>query len=129
MLSCWRFRPDERPSFDELEVSIAIHLGADVAQRYIDLNGPCMEANAIDLDDGRVDYPALMGPPNYQAQMHSDVVGDHGTETQNAFVMQSVCPISTGPSLNLEVIEEIRSNDAHDMDQIEHKPKIEITAF
>lgn len=70
MLSCWRVRPDSRPLFDSLEKSFYNLLEEGVAQYYIDLNNPYLQANISFFKSGNVDYLAMMdpmGPPDYQA--------------------------------------------------------------
>lgn len=69
MLSCWRVNPESRPIFEELEMSISKFLDDDMAERYIDMNEPYLEANVNNYKHGKTDYIALMGAPEFRAPM------------------------------------------------------------
>lgn len=67
MLSCWRVNPESRPLFDELEKSISVYLESDMVEHYIDLNEPYLEANINNINEGKTDYIAMMGAPDFYA--------------------------------------------------------------
>lgn len=69
MLSCWRVNPESRPLFEELEMSISQFLENDMAEHYVNLNEPYLEANVNNYKQGKTDYIALMGAPEYRAPM------------------------------------------------------------
>lgn len=64
MLSCWRVIPETRPSFDKLEAKLLQTLDGTLAEQYIELNEPYMEANINRFKNGNIDYLALMGSPD-----------------------------------------------------------------
>lgn len=69
MLSCWRVNPESRPLFEELETSISQFMENDMAEYYVNLNEPYLEANVNNYKHGKTDYIALMGAPECRAPM------------------------------------------------------------
>ncbi|XP_055305941.1 basement membrane-specific heparan sulfate proteoglycan core protein-like isoform X2 [Sitodiplosis mosellana] len=67
MLSCWRLKPETRPTFSDLEQSISKILGNAESDHYVDLNEPYVEANESRFNSGDTDYLAMLGSPNCQA--------------------------------------------------------------
>lgn len=92
MLSCWYFKPEKRPKFNQLEDEISKILGKLDSQHYIDLNAPYLEANQSRFNSGKTDYLALLKSPDCQAphvpvnkfQQYLHVLAEHPDDTQTA---------------------------------------------
>lgn len=121
MLSCWHVQPDMRPSFDDLEKTLFLLIGTDVAQRYIDSNGPYSKANAVNLSSGQVDFTALIGSTELLAPTTPDLANDHDIEAKNALVDQMDCLITTAFSVNANN-EKVNNIAAQHKDQTEEIP-------
>lgn len=128
MLSCWHVQPDMRPSFDDLEKTLFLLIGTDVAQRYIDSNGPYSEANEVNLNSGHVDFVALIGSTEHLAPTTPDLANDHDIEAKNALVDQIDCLITTADSVNADN-EKVNNIAAQHRDQIEEIPMQAVSIF
>lgn len=60
MLSCWRFDPQSRPLFDDLEKCLTKLMENEVAERYVRLNEPYFRLN---LTNPRADYLSMLASP------------------------------------------------------------------
>lgn len=62
MLSCWEQEPQSRPSFVDLQQRLRQMLRNDIAQHYVELNGPYIQMNAMKFGNGAIDYLAAPAP-------------------------------------------------------------------